>query len=53
MVKLELQDGHVWHLRQGRYRAYGLSLVTMDGATEINFDAAIKLLYRGYASCSA
>ena len=24
MLKLEVDGGHVWHLRVGRYRAYGL-----------------------------
>jgi len=24
MLKLELEFGHVWHLHEGRYRAYGL-----------------------------
>jgi hypothetical protein len=35
VVKLELEEGHVWHLRQGRYQVYGLSLLMMGDSIEI------------------
>jgi len=35
MLKLEVKDGHAWHLCLGRFRAYGLSSIMMGASNDI------------------
>jgi len=44
MLKLELADGHVWHLCHGHYKAYGLTYGLAYGLSSLVMGASKEVL---------